>query len=152
MFDYLKRLFGLEDRVKQSRRISGYTVDPRGVHFHTASHPDSKTNFSTKVDFRDGVYGKDSYDLYNAVHQGKVETGDILEVNAYQETKKYFYQGVDTFKPGTHHFWPEKPYAGMPQSILLGYAEITGWKKIGHYSVDEWNTMMREVNKPAQPQ
>ena len=142
MLDYIKGLLGFENKSLENK-VTGYTVTPKGVDFHYSN----LTNNSPQ-----SIHGMDAFDLALAVKEGKVETGDILEVNAYQETKKYFYQSVDTFKPGTHHFWPEKPYVGMPQSIILGYAEITGWKKIGHYSMDQWNTMMREVNKQAQPQ
>lgn len=107
-----------------------------------------------KTDFSDGVYGQSGHDLSNAFANGVVAAGDLLEITTtYRPADedgngtKLTYLGPDHFAfggmQGNHHFIPEKPYDGMPEGMIEG--GITSWKKVGHTTAEEWNSMMREV-------
>jgi len=102
-----------------------------------ARYPDSKTDFS------DGAYGRNQYDLSNAFQQGVVEAGDILNVLAIGHEERLLYRGPGSFMPGEHSFLPEKPYEDMPYNIII--KEIYWWEKVGHWTVEEWKAMRREV-------
>jgi hypothetical protein len=108
---------------------------------HECMFPDAKTDFS------DGVYGETVEDLANAERQKVVQSGDLIELSAYGKHQILMYLGRDTFAPEDHFFYPEKPYVGMPNNIIIGH--IQGWKKVGHWTSDEWNEMMRAVNEEA---
>lgn len=107
-----------------------------------------------KMFFPDGARGSNGYDLSNAFALGVVISGDVLEITSafrppdekgngtkliYMEPDSPLFGGMD----GTHKFIPERPYEGMPEVLMEGM--ISSWKRVGHVTEDEWNSMMKET-------